>query len=103
MVTSAVAGEGKSFTAINLAMSIAMELDNTVMLVDADVPKPSVLKMLGLPPGRGLLDVLTDESVDLSQVLMRTNVDKLSILAQWYPARARHRTPGQRCDDPPAR
>jgi Mrp family chromosome partitioning ATPase len=44
MVTSALAGEGKSFTAINLAMSIAMELDNTVMLVDADVPKPSVLK-----------------------------------------------------------
>jgi protein-tyrosine kinase len=80
MVTSAISGEGKSFTAINLAMSIAMELDNTVMLVDADVPKPSVLKMLGLPPGRGLLDVLTDESVELSQVLMRTNVDKLSIL-----------------------
>jgi protein-tyrosine kinase len=38
------AGEGKTFTAINLAMSIAMELDNTVMLVDADVPKPSVLQ-----------------------------------------------------------
>jgi protein-tyrosine kinase len=53
MVTSAISGEGKSFTAINLAMSIAMELDNTVMLVDADVPKPSVLKMLGLPPGAG--------------------------------------------------
>jgi protein-tyrosine kinase len=50
MVTSAISGEGKTFTAINLAMSIAMELDNTVMLVDADVPKPSVLKMLGLPP-----------------------------------------------------
>jgi protein-tyrosine kinase len=52
MVTSAISGEGKSFTAINLAMSIAMELDNTVMLVDADVPKPSVLKMLGCRPGR---------------------------------------------------
>ncbi|MDB5850886.1 MAG: protein tyrosine kinase [Rhodoferax sp.] len=43
MVTSALAGEGKSFTAINLAMSIATELDNTVMLVDADVARPSVL------------------------------------------------------------
>jgi protein-tyrosine kinase len=75
-----LAGEGKSFTAINLAISIAMELDNTVMLVDADVPKPSVLKMLGVPPARGLLDVLTDESVELSQVLLRTNVEKLSIL-----------------------
>ena len=80
MVTSAISGEGKSFTAINLAMSIAMELDNTVMLVDADVPKPSLLKMLGLPAARGLLDVLTDPSVELSQVLLRTNVDKLSIL-----------------------
>ncbi|KFB78001.1 XrtA-associated tyrosine autokinase [Candidatus Accumulibacter cognatus] len=80
MVTSAISGEGKTFTAINLAMSIAMELDNTVMLVDADVPKPSVLKMLGLPPAPGLLDVLTDESVALSHVLMRTNVDKLSLL-----------------------
>ena len=80
MVTSALSGEGKSFTAINLAMSIAMELDNTVMLVDADVPKPSVLRMLGVPPARGLLDVLTDESVDLSQVLMRTSVEKLTIL-----------------------
>ncbi len=80
MVTSAISGEGKTFTAVNLAMSIAMELDNTVMLVDADVPKPSVLKMLGLPPAPGLLDALTDESVALSQVLMRTNVDKLSLL-----------------------
>ncbi|WP_369468626.1 P-loop NTPase, partial [Enterococcus faecalis] len=48
MVTSALAGEGKSFTSVNLAMSIAMELDNTVMLVDADVARPSVLRMLGL-------------------------------------------------------
>ena len=50
MVTSVLAGEGKSFTSINLALSIAAELDNTVMLVDADVARPSVLRMLGLPP-----------------------------------------------------
>lgn len=80
MVTSALAGEGKSFTAINLAMSIATELDNTVMLVDADVARPSVLRVLGLPPARGLLDVLVDDSIDLSDVLLRTNVDKLTIL-----------------------
>ena len=42
MVTSALPGEGKSFTAVNLAMSIAMELDNTVLLVDADVARPSI-------------------------------------------------------------
>jgi exopolysaccharide/PEP-CTERM locus tyrosine autokinase len=80
MVTSALPGEGKSFTAINLAISIAMELDNTVMLVDADVARPSVLNMLGLPPAAGLLDVVAKNSVDISSVLMRTNIEKLSIL-----------------------
>lgn len=80
MITSALPGEGKSFTAINLAISIAMELDNTVMLVDADVARPSVLNMLGLPPAPGLLDVVAKNSVDISSVLMRTNIEKLSIL-----------------------
>lgn len=80
MVTSSLPGEGKSFTAINLAISIAMELDNTVMLVDADVARPSVLNMLGLPPAKGLLDVLVEDSVDLSQVLLKTNIEKLTIL-----------------------
>ncbi len=80
MVTSALPGEGKSFTAINLAISIAMELDNTVMLVDADVARPSVLNMLGLPPAPGLLDVVDKNSVDISGVLMRTNIEKLSLL-----------------------
>jgi exopolysaccharide/PEP-CTERM locus tyrosine autokinase len=85
MVTSALPGEGKSFTAINLAMSIATELDNTVMLVDADVARPSVLRVLGLPPGPGLLDLVQDESMDLSQVLLRTNVDKLTLLPSGTP------------------
>ncbi len=80
MVTSALPGEGKSFTAINLAISIAMEMDNTVMLVDADVARPTVLSMLGLPPAKGLLDVVTANSLDISDVLLRTNIDKLSIL-----------------------
>lgn len=80
MVTSALAGEGKSFTAINLALSIATELDNTVMLVDADVARPSVLRVLGLPPSPGLLDLVLDESLDMSSVLLKTNIDKLSIL-----------------------
>ena len=79
MVTSALAGEGKSFTSVNLAISIAAELDHTVMLVDADVARPSILPMLGLPPGRGLLDVLED-SAELSSVLLKTNIDKLTIL-----------------------
>ena len=80
MITSALAGEGKTFCAANLAMSIAMELDHTVLLVDADVARPSVPKYLGLETGRGLLDVLLDDKLDLSDVLIRTNVAKLSIL-----------------------
>lgn len=80
MVTSALPGEGKSFSAINLAMSIAMELDHTVLLVDADVARPSVPRMLDLEPAKGLLDVLVDDSVDLRGVLLKTNVEKLSIL-----------------------
>lgn len=84
MVTSALAGEGKSFTSINLAMSIAAELDHTVMLVDADVARPSVLNVLGLPPGPGLLDVL-ERKVALHDALLRTNVDKLTILPAGTP------------------
>ena len=85
MVTSSVPGEGKSFTAINLAISIAAELDNTVMLVDADVARPSVLRLLGLPTGPGLLDLLLDNSAELSSMLLKTNIDKLSILPSGTP------------------
>ena len=80
VVTSALPGEGKTFTAINLAMSIATELDCTVMLVDADVSRPSVMRVLGLPPGPGLLDMVQDESLNMSDFLLRTNIDKLTVL-----------------------
>jgi exopolysaccharide/PEP-CTERM locus tyrosine autokinase len=81
MVTSSLPGEGKTYCAINLAMSIAMELDHTVLLVDADVARPSVLRTLGLPAQRGLMDILLDDKLDLSDVMLRTNVDTLSILS----------------------
>ncbi len=84
MITSALAGEGKTFTAINLAMSIAAELDHTVMLVDADVARPSVLRNLGVPEGPGLLDLI-DGSAQMHDVLLRTNVDKLSVLPSGTP------------------
>jgi receptor protein-tyrosine kinase len=80
MVTSSLPGEGKTFVAINLALSIAMELDNTVLLVDADVSRPSMLERLGLPPSKGLLDVLTDGALELPDVLLRTNIERLSLL-----------------------
>lgn len=85
MVTSALPGEGKTFSAINLAVSMAMELDYTVLLVDADVSRPSVFRQLGLPPERGLMDVLAGDVTDLSDVLLRTNVEKLSILPAGMP------------------
>ncbi len=84
MVTSALPGEGKSFTSINLAMSIAAELDHTVMLVDADVARPSIFRMLGLPPGPGLLELLEGKA-DMASVLLRTNVDKLTLLPSGSP------------------
>lgn len=80
MVTSALPGEGKTNSAVNLAISIAMELDRTVLLVDADVAKPSVPTLLGLPLERGLLDILLDDKLDLSDVLLKTNIEKLSLL-----------------------
>jgi exopolysaccharide/PEP-CTERM locus tyrosine autokinase len=84
MVTSALPGEGKSFTAVNLAMSIAAELDHTVMLVDADVARPSVPRLLGFTAGPGLLDVLEGKA-ELHEVLLRTDVDKLTVLPSGLP------------------
>lgn len=87
MVTSSLAEEGKTFCAANLAMSIAMEMDHTVLLVDADVARPSVLEYLGLEASPGLMDVLLNDKLDLADVLIRTNVEKLAIL----PAGSRHK------------
>lgn len=85
MVTSAMPGEGKTFTSINLALSIAMELDSRVLLIDADVRRPSVLERLGLTPEPGLMDVLEDPARSLSEVLLQTNVEKLSLLPAGSP------------------
>ena len=79
-VVSAMPGEGKTFFAINLAMSLAMEVDLSVLLVDADVLRPSVLARCGIEPARGLMDVLQSPSIELHDVMLRTNVPKLSIL-----------------------
>ncbi|HSI56843.1 MAG TPA: XrtA-associated tyrosine autokinase, partial [Ideonella sp.] len=81
MVSSALPGEGKTFCSINLAMSIAMEVDSSVLLVDADVVRPALFARLGLSNERkGLLDILTEPDLDMSEVLLKTNVPKLSLL-----------------------
>lgn len=86
MLTSALPGEGKTFCAINLAMSLAIELDHTILLVDADVARPSVLRTLGLKSELGIMDLLLDEDLDMADVMLKTNVDSLSIL----PAGSKH-------------
>lgn len=80
MVTSALPGEGKTFTAINLAMSLASELDLRVLLVDADVTRPSIMNVLGLPRGLGLLDLVQEEAADACDAILRTDIDKLTLL-----------------------
>lgn len=85
MVASSLPGEGKTFCAVNLAISIAMELDHTVLLVDADVARPSVPRYLNLKPDMafseiGLMDVLLDDSLNLADAMLRTNIDTLTIL-----------------------
>jgi receptor protein-tyrosine kinase len=86
MVTSSLAGEGKTFTAINLAMSIATEMDKTVLLVDADVAKPDVTSRLGVQAEKGLIDVLLEDDLTLPDVLIRTDIPKLTLL----PAGRKH-------------
>lgn len=82
MITSSLAGEGKSFCSTNLAMSIAMEMDNRVLLVDADVARPSIPRMLDFNPDRkGLLDIILNPSLNVSDILTKTSVDKLTLIA----------------------
>jgi exopolysaccharide/PEP-CTERM locus tyrosine autokinase len=80
MVTSARPSEGKTFTAVNLALSVAIEQDKTVLLVDADVLKPNVCNTLGVEKRRGLMEYLLGEADDLSEVMYHTNIDKLKII-----------------------
>ncbi|MDM7859619.1 XrtA-associated tyrosine autokinase [Alteromonas sp. ASW11-36] len=80
MVSSAKPGEGKTFTAINLALSIAAEKDKTVLLVDADVLRPNVSKTLKIKTDDGLMEYLLDEKEDISEVMYNTNIDKLRII-----------------------
>lgn len=85
MVTSAVPSEGKTYVSVNLAMSLAMEFDSSVLLVDADASRPAVLDRLGLPPAKGLLDLLVSPSLPLESVVLATNVDRLTILPAGTP------------------
>ncbi|WNO52800.1 AAA family ATPase [Stakelama saccharophila] len=85
LVTSANPDEGKTFCAVNLALSMAAEQDIDILLVDADFAKPALLDTLGLPEGPGLLDVLADPTHSLDDCIIDTDLPHLSVL----PAGAR--------------
>lgn len=85
MVSSALAGEGKTFTSINLALSMARERDKVVLLVDADVAKPHTSEMFGAPDEMGLLDVLENPDISVQSLILPTNVDSLSVLPAGKP------------------
>lgn len=80
LVCSPLPDEGKSFCAANLAIALAAEKDSEVLLVDADFAKPSILAMLGLPGGAGLMDVLANPNVKLEDCVLRTDIAGLSVL-----------------------
>ncbi len=80
MVSSSRPSEGKTFTATNLALSIASEQDKTVLLVDADVLRPNVLNTLGVEARPGLMEYLTGDVDDIADVLYPTNIDKLKVI-----------------------
>lgn len=80
MVTSALRAEGKTFASINLAISMASEFDTSVLLVDADTARPSLLTRLGVSARRGLTDLLQDAALGLPDVLLATNIEGLTLL-----------------------
>jgi receptor protein-tyrosine kinase/non-specific protein-tyrosine kinase len=79
MITSSIPGEGKSITALNLAISLAQEYDHTVLLIDADLRRPAIHTYLNIQKRKGLADCLAGEA-DLSEVIVATGIGKLSIV-----------------------
>ncbi|RMF11492.1 MAG: tyrosine-protein kinase family protein [Alphaproteobacteria bacterium] len=80
LVTSCRPGDGKTFCTINLALSIALEQDVRVLLIDADFPKPEALRTLGITASKGLMDAVLDPDIDLADCMIRTNVRNLTVL-----------------------
>ena len=85
MVTSAKPGEGKTFAAINLALSIASEQDLKVLLIDLDTRHHAMQEMMGIPAGRGLTDLLSNPDVDFADVVLRTNMPNLAVMPAGHP------------------
>jgi protein-tyrosine kinase len=80
LICSAQPDEGKTFCAVNLALSLASEKDVEILLVDGDFPKPEILSILGLEGGAGLVDAIADPSLDPESLVIHTDIEGLSVL-----------------------
>ncbi len=86
LVTSAVPGEGKSFTAVNLAVSIAMEQDHKALLIDADFIQPTLTRAVGLEGRQGFIETLTQKDTTIADVIYKTELPDF----RFIPAGAPH-------------
>lgn len=80
LICSAHPNEGKTFCALNLALSIAAEKDNEVLLVDGDFAKPSILSSLGLEGSKGFMDALADPDVAVENCIIHTDIPGFTVL-----------------------
>jgi exopolysaccharide/PEP-CTERM locus tyrosine autokinase len=81
LLTSSIPGEGKTFTSVNLALSIAHERDHTVLLVDCDVTKEGSSGLLGMAEKPGLVELLESDELDVGDVILRTDIPKLCLIS----------------------
>ncbi len=81
LVTSSIPGEGKSYSSINLALSIAHERDHTVLLVDCDVAHHGSSVLLGIKEKQGLVELLESDNLDIGDVILRTDIPKLCLIS----------------------
>jgi receptor protein-tyrosine kinase len=83
-IASSLPSEGKTFTAMNLALSIATELDTTVLLIDGDVLKYSLSRLLCIEEEPGLIDLLSNKEISVSDVIIQTQIPRLKLIAAGH-------------------
>jgi exopolysaccharide/PEP-CTERM locus tyrosine autokinase len=81
LVTSSIPGEGKSYTSLNLALSMAQEMDNTVLLVDGDITRQGLSRSLGINGEEGLIDILGSDDKGIGDVMLHTDIPKLNVVS----------------------